>query len=198
MVRRLFAAAGIAALGIGTFVASAAPPAVPAQNYNLDPVHSSVLFRVKRFGFSNFYAMFEDLSGKIALDPMSAGACTVELEVKADSVDSRNEKRNQHLKSPDFFNAKEFPTISFKSTRVAPGKDEDTYEVTGNLTLHGVTKPVTVVVRKTGEVDDPQKAHRAAFETSFKVKRSDFGMNYGLAFLSDEVEMMVAAEAIRQ
>ncbi|MCI0341764.1 MAG: YceI family protein [Planctomycetales bacterium] len=201
MRRQRFAVAGVAALGmggIGAFVASASPAVAPAQNFNVDPVHSSVLFKVKRPPYSTFYAMFHDLSGKILLDPMNAAACSVDLQIKADSLESRNPDRNKHLRSPDFFSVKEFPVISFKSTKIAPGKEEDTYVVTGDLTLHGVTKPITLTVRKTGEADDPMKNHRAGFETSFKIQRSDFGMKYGIGMLSDEVELILGVDAIRE
>ena len=117
--------------------------------------------------------------------------------MKVESIDTHNAKRDQHLKSPDFFNAKQFPAITFKSKQVKKSS-KDTYEVTGDLTIHGVTRPVTVKVTNTGSGKDPMGANRIGFETIFTIKRSDFGMKFMLGPVSDEIRLIVSIEGIRQ
>src|SRR3954454_2565602 len=107
-----------------------------ADTYQLDPVHSSVLFKVRHLNVTDFYGRFNDLSGTVTFDEAGPANNSVQLQIKADSLDTHNEKRDQHLKSPDFFNVKQFPAIAFKSTKVEKLAD-NSYKVTGNLTLHG-------------------------------------------------------------
>ena len=170
--------------------ASAAP-------YEVDPVHSTVLFKIQHLGTSWVYGRFNDFTGAIEVDAAKPEAYSLSFEVKVESIDTANAKRDQHLKSPDFFNAKEFPVIAFKSTKVtASGKDAA--DVTGDLTLHGVTKPVTAKVVKVGEGKHPKSgAEMAGFEATFVIKRSDFGMSnmVGPAGAGDEVFLTVAVEA---
>jgi polyisoprenoid-binding protein YceI len=180
-------------------VAPVAPAPGPApdapQAWSIDSVHSSVLFKVRHLGVSNFYGMFKEVGGTISLDADDVSESSVNLVIQAASVDSRSGKRDQHLSSPDFFSVKEFPTIEFKSTSVkAAGADG--YDVAGKLTLHGVTKDLTVKVKRTGLVES-EKGKAAGFETQVTIKRSDFGMDYGLqaGALGDEVEVTVSVEA---
>jgi polyisoprenoid-binding protein YceI len=172
---------------------SAAP--APLDVFSIDPVHSSVLFKVRHLGVSNFYGMFKEIGGQISLDASDPAKSSVNFTIQAASVDSRNAKRDQHLSSPDFFSVKEFPTIEFKSASVkAAGKDE--YEVAGKLTLHGVTKDLTLKVQQVGLVEG-EKGKLAGFETRTTIKRSDYGMDYGLeqGSLGDDVEIIVSVEA---
>ena len=174
---------------------SAAPAPAAADALSIDPTHSSVIFKVRHLGVSNFYGSFKEVGGQISMDGKDPAKSSVTFTIQAASVDSRNEKRNQHLMSPDFFSVKEFPTIEFKSTEVkAGGKDE--YEVKGKLTLHGVTKDLTLKVQKVGEADG-EKGKVAGFETHTTIKRSDYGMtNYiDNGMLGDEVEVIVSVEA---
>ena len=171
-------------------------PTLAAETYKVDPVHSSALFRVKHLGVSNYYGHFTDISGTFVLDEKNASACSVEVEVKTESVATHNEKRDQHLKSPDFFNAKEFPVLSFKSKQVkAAGKG--IYEVTGDLTIRGVTKPLTTKVTLVGSGKGMQEEYRAGFETIFTIKRSEFGINYMPQGLGEEVQITVSLEGFR-
>ena len=133
----------LASLGLGVAAASA------AETYKLDPVHSSVLFKAKHLNVADFYGRFNDFSGTVTFDNENPSKSSVNLEVKVESLDTHEAKRDQHLKSPDFFNAKQFPVIAFKSTKVEKA-GADSYKVTGDFTLHGVTKPVTVEFKKTG------------------------------------------------
>ena len=163
------------------------------ETNKVDPVHSTLLFKVKHFGAGNFYGRFNDISGTFTLDPKDPGKSTVEVQVKADSIDTANEKRNQHLKGPDFFNVKQFPLISFKGKTVKKTSDS-AYEATGDLTLHGVTKEVKIRVEHVGSGKDPQGTQRAGFEATFKLKRSDFGMNFMVGPLGDEVQIIASLE----
>ena len=125
------------------------------------------------------------------------GFTSFDVSIAIDSVDSSNERLDSHLKSPDFFNAVEFPTMSFKSSSVKSVGDNK-YEVTGEITMHGVTKPLTVNMEKTGHVDG-RRGEMVGFETEFELNRSEFGMNYGVesGSLGDKVKVIVALEAKR-
>ncbi|MBV9491815.1 MAG: YceI family protein [Verrucomicrobia bacterium] len=168
-----------------------------ADAYQIDPVHSSVLFKVRHLNVADFYGRFNEVSGTITLDNADPGNDVIDVEIKTDSLDTHNDKRNQHLKSPDFFNAKQFPTITFKSTKVEKAGD-DTYKVTGNLTLHGVTKPLTAEFKKTGEGKGMQNEYRAGGTTEFTIKRSDFGMNFMPNVAGDDVGLILSLEGIRK
>jgi len=169
--------------------------ATAADKYNIDPAHTSVVFKIGHMGFSNVYGMFGDVSGDFSLDEKDPAKSSVNLTIKTDSVDTKNAKRDEHLKKADFFDAKLYPTITFKSTAVKKTGDK-TYEVKGELTLHGKTKPVTLVLNRFRTGEDPMKKHRTGGETKFSIKRSDYGMNFmvGPEKVSDEVEIMVSLE----
>ncbi len=170
-------------------------PALAADTYDLDPVHTSVLFSVHHFNAAWVYGRFDKVSGSFTVD---GGAPTaVSLTIDAASVDTNNKKRDDHLRSPDFFDAAKYPEITFSSTAVKPA-GEGRYEVTGDLTLHGVTKPITFTVTYTGEGADPWGGYRMGYEAAFTVKRSEFGMSGMLQGLSDDVRVIVAVEGIRK
>jgi polyisoprenoid-binding protein YceI len=176
-------------------------PALPvraaAEEYKVDPIHSSIIFRVKHLGVGYIYGRFNDMAGTVALDEKAPAGLTLDIQVKADELDTNNGKRDKHLRGPDFFNTKEFPTISFKSKQVKLIK-EHKYEVTGDLTLHGVTKQVTVELRHVGAGKDPFGMQRTGFETYFSIRRSDFGMNFMPQAIGDDVWLMVGFEAVRK
>jgi polyisoprenoid-binding protein YceI len=161
-----------------------------AETYSVDTVHSALLFRVKHAGTSNAWGRFNDVTGTVtAKDGVLSG---IDIKVKADSVDTANGKRDEHLKGPDFFNTKQFPEISFKSTKVKK-LDDTTFEVTGDLTLHGVTNPTTVKLTKTGSGNMKGK-DLVGYDTNFKIKRSDFEMKQMIGPLGDEVFLIVSLE----
>jgi polyisoprenoid-binding protein YceI len=174
--------------------------AAGAATHRIDPVHSMVFFRIQHLGVSYSYGRFNDISGTVQFDPESPAATAFDLTIKAASVDTANERRDNHLRGPDFFNAVQYPLITFKSAKVEPLGDGK-LRVTGDLTLLGVTRPVTAEVDITGYRDGgPMLGYRAGFETRFTLKRSDFGMTYGIANggAGDEVTLMVTLETIRQ
>ena len=178
----------------------AAPPASTAKpvsgEFAIDAVHSSLMFRVKHMGTSWFYGRINEVTGKIVFDEANPTTSSVEFEAKMDSIDTHNEKRDGHLKSPDFFNVEKFGTATFKSKSCSKPVD-GMYEVAGDLTLHGVTKPVTFKMEKSGSGKGPG-GETVGFETKFDIKRSDFGINYMPDGLGDEVRILVSVEAAKR
>lgn len=180
-----------AALG---FVSLTALVAHAAEALKVDTVHSSLVFRIKHMNVAYFNGRFDDLSGTISLDEQNPGQSSFDLKVSAGSIDTANAKRDTHLKGPDFFNAKQFPTITFKSTKVAKSAD-GSYEVAGDMTLHGVTKPMTVKVEQVGSAPGMRGGKVYGFDTTFTFKRSEFGMTNMMPMLGDEVRVTVGIEA---
>ena len=183
----------IVCLGLVAFSASGHATAF-AGSYAVDPVHSTVLFRIKHMGTSYAWGRFNEIAGRLNLDDQ---APSLEMQVKTESLDTANAKRDQHLRSPDFFSAKQFPAISFKSTRVARVGDNK-YDVDGTLSLHGVDRPLKVQLERTGTGKNQLGAAVAGYTTTFSIKRSDFGMKFGLEGLSDDVLLIVSLECAAQ
>ena len=164
-----------------------------ADEYAVDNVHSSLVFRVKHNNVAYFYGRFNELSGRFRFDDAEPANAMFELEIKTQSVDTNNKSRDNHLKSPDFFSAREFPVIGFKSTEVKKTGD-DTFEVTGDLSLHGATRPITATVERVGTGTGRGGTRVAGYEAVLAIKRSEFGMNYALDSLGDEVRIMLGVE----
>ena len=165
-----------------------------AADFKIDNVHSSVLFSVKHMGVGIAYGRFNKFEGDISYDPANPTAASFDVTIHTDSVDSANERRDGHLKSPDFFNAVEFPKATFKSTKIeADGK---TLKVTGDLTILGVTKSYTFHMTDLGQADARGKTMQA-WHGKGTIKRSDFNMNYGIdnGALGDEVELIFSLES---
>lgn len=194
----------IAALAAGSVVAAAllldtraAWSAPETAAYEADLAHSYVVFRIRHMGVSWQYGRFNDFTASVEAGDGGDGVRSVAFTVKTESVDTGNPKRDQHLRTPDFFSAKQFPEITFKSTSVKAGEGGAS-EVTGDLTLHGVTKSVTAKVVKVGAADLAQMGYRVGYEAELKVKRSDFGMSKSIGDGSDEVSVTVAVETVRK
>jgi polyisoprenoid-binding protein YceI len=173
------------------------PPATisaSADTYKIDPAHSTILFRIKHLGVSYVFARFNTISGSVTLDNDKPESSKVKVEIKTDSIDSGNEKRDAHLKTGDFFDVKQFPMASFTSTSVKKQGDKK-FSVTGDLALHGVTKPVTVEMENVGKGKGMQGGELAGFFGTFTIKRADFGMNFMPDGLGDEVAVTVSIEA---
>jgi len=163
--------------------------------FSVDPVHSTAIFRAHHLGAGMFYGRFNDVTGSIEIvDGVPSFAITIAI----DSVDTNSEKLDGHLKSPDFFNAVEFPTMTFKSN-TAKNIGDEKYEVVGDITVHGITKPLMVTMEKTGQVIN-RRGEMLGFETEFTLTRSEFGMDYGVesGALSDSIKVIVALEAGRK
>jgi polyisoprenoid-binding protein YceI len=196
MSSRIVSRTAAAVVGVACVLA-AAGTAAAADTSKIDPIHSMVLWRVKHFGVGYIHGRFNEASGIFTWDEANPAASSLDVQLKADSLDSGNPKRDQHLKGPDFFNVKEYPVISFKSTRIRQ-LDAHSYEVTGDLTLHGATQPVTAKLEHVGSGKDPFGMYRTGFEATFTLKRSDFGMKAMLQGIGDEVRVTAAFEGIRQ
>lgn len=166
--------------------------------YAIDPAHASVAFIVNHLGFSNLIGRFDKVAGDISFDKDDVGASAVTVTIDTASVDTNHEKRDEHLRSPDFFNAKEFPAMTFKSVKITK-TGANTGEMVGDLTLLGVTKPVTLAVtfNKDG-VSPASKKETAGFSAQGTVTRSAFGMKYGTPYISDEIKLLIEIEAIKK
>jgi len=178
------------------FIASLVLSANAADTFKIDPVHSSVGFSVVHLGVTNFYGRFNEITGSVVFDQADPTKSSVEISVPIESVDTHNDKRNQHLKSPDFFDAKQFPTMTFKSTKIE-GTGTN-FKVTGDLTLHGVTKPVTADFKRGPDGKGMQGEARGGGEAQFSIKRSDFGMAFMANALADEIKIVLSLEGVKQ
>ena len=167
-----------------------------ADTFKVDSVHSFVLFGVQHLGVTNTYGRFNDISGTVVFDKDNPSKSSVELSVPVESLDTHNSIRDRSVKSPDFFDAKQFPTITFKSTKVEGSGDA--LKVSGDLTIRGVTKPLTVDFKKGGEGKGVFGEMRGGGETHFTIKRSDFGMNFQLGAIGDEVTIILSLEGIKK
>ena len=187
----------IAVVLSGLFLIACAGRLQAQSSFKVDSVHSFIVFKISHLGVSSAWGRFNDPQGTVVWDDNDPSKGRVEVSAQTAKVDTGNAKRDQHLKSPDFFNAAQFPTLSFKSKSITK-KGEGEFEVAGDLTVHGVTKPITVTVKKIGEGDKGgQFGYRAGWETTFTVKRSDFGMNFMPGGIGDEVEIHVGIEAVK-
>jgi len=184
-------------LALSTALSFAAIGAQAADTYTIDPVNSSAIFRVKHFNVAYFYGTFNAIEGSLTWDQAAPASSKIDITIQAASVDSRNEKRDAHLANPDFFDAKQFPVLKFVGSSFKALASER-YEVAGEFTMHGVTKPLTITVTKTGEGKDPKGAQRIGFETTFMVKRSDYGMDKMLENIGDDVTVIFSTEGIRK
>ena len=185
---------GLSVVAARSAVDAEAPAAAVQEThtYSVDPVHSTVIFRIKHFGVSYFYGRFNSPSGTFSFDPENPAGSSFDITVKTDRVDTHSPKRDGHLKSADFFNARQFPEITFKSTSVKEVRG-DTLKVTGDLGLHGQTREITIDLHHVGS-SDTRRGQLCGFETTFTIKRSDFGMKFMLGGVGDEVTLMVSLE----
>lgn len=168
-----------------------------ADSYRVDPDHTYVMFRVKHVNIGYSYGRFNNASGSFTIDDAAPEKSRIEIKVAAADVDTNVDKRDRHIRSPDFLNVAKFSAITFRSTAVER-IDAENYEVTGEVTLLGVTRPVTAKVRQTGMGKDPWGNFRRGFETSFTIRRSQWGMDFMLSGVSDAVDLTVSVEGIRQ
>ena len=150
------------------------------MSWEIDATHSQATFSVKHMMISTVRGHFEVLSGKLHIDEDHPDNSWVEAEVDATSINTRDARRDDHLRSPDFFDAEKYPKITFKSTKVT-STGNNQYRVTGNLTMHGVTKEETFHADYSGQVKDLYGLQRAAFSVKGKINRKDFGLNWNVA-----------------
>ncbi len=179
---------------IAATLSTGAVQAAPA-NYTMDMAHTSATFNISHLGFSTMFGRFGAMDGTLVLDTDNIENSKVNVTIDTESVSTFHEKRDEHLRSPDFFNTAEFSEMTFESTKVVKTGD-NTAKLEGELTLLGVTKPVVLdlTINKIGPHPFTQ-APMAGFSATGTVKRSDFGMNYGLPAIGDEVSLRLDVEA---
>lgn len=183
--------------------------AVPAVSqlgaavYDIDPGHSEISFRIRHL-VSKISGRFTGFSGIIEFEPGKPLSLKAEATISAESVSTGNGKRDEHLKSADFFNVAKFPLLTFKSTGMKSlPKEKERIQMTGDLTLLGTTKPVTLDVVFNGMAVDPSSATRAGFTAKGTINRKDFGMNYNVStdkgvVIGDEVELLLEVQAVER
>jgi len=184
-----------------TILALAAAPAM-ADTYEIDKNHSDVTFRVRHL-VSNVSGRFTDFAGQIEVDPAAPEKSSVKFTIQAASVDTSNERRDGHLRSEDFFHAEAHPEITFESSSVEP-KGDDLYDVTGTLTMRGVSKEVTLPVKYLGSMKDNRGNEKAGFEIETTLDRKDYGILWNSALdtggfvLGDEVQVHIGLETTKK
>ena len=184
------------ALIVGVVVGIAASTASAADEYDYDLVHSSVSFKARHLDISWIHGRFNDVSGKFSLDREDPSKSTFSLTIKTDSVDTANEARDEHLRQPDYFDTKQFPTIEFRSTSTKA--IDGGYEVTGDFTMHGTTNQITLTLMG-GTEHQFKDIKRVAFSTELSLKRSDYGFDKkAIGPIGDEALIMIDCEGVRK
>ena len=171
--------------------------------WEIDPSHSTAMFSVRHAMISTVRGHFNVISGTLHIDEQNPANSSVDAQADASSIDTRDERRDGHLKSPDFFDAAQFPTITFKSTKVEPTGGNE-YNVTGDLTMHGVTKPVTFKAEYSGQGKDAYGMLRTGISAKARVNREDWGLTWNAALeaggvmVSKEVNIEIDLESINK
>lgn len=169
------------------------PAAVVAGSYTVEPAHTRVQFTVSHMGFTNWYGDFTGASGSLRIDPKNVAASKVEISIPTASVSTTNTILDGELKSADWFDATKFPTIRFVSTAVTP-TGPGTADITGDLSFHGVTRPVVLAARFNGAGINPiDKAYTVGFDATTTIKRSDWGVKNYVPMISDETILRISA-----
>lgn len=183
---------------LGTWTATARA----ADTYSVDASHSDVTFKIRHL-ISQVSGRFNDFSGTVKLDPSDPTRSSVTFAVKTTSIDTREPKRDDHLRGPDFFDATKWPDMTFVSRKIVKGSGKNVYAVSGDFTMRGVTQPMTIPVEFLGTVKDPWGNEKAAFSATFTFNRKDFGMVWNKALdaggvlLGDDVTATVNLEMVK-
>ena len=170
--------------------------------WTIDPSHSTIEFVAKHMMITTVKGRFAEFEGTIVGDEQNLADSTVEVTMQAASLDTRSEQRDAHLRSPDFLDVETYPTVTFRSTRIQGTKDE--FQLTGDLTIRGVTRPITLDVTFEGEGKDPWGGTRASFSAKGKFDRRDFGLTWNVALetggilVSNEVKINIEAQVVQQ
>jgi len=178
-------------------LATCACEGAAADTFKADPVHSVVVFRVKHMNISYCYGRFNKISGTFSLNEANPAESQVSIEVVADSIDTDNAARDKHLRNADFFDVEKHKTIRFQSKKTTR-KPGGPFVVEGELTLHGVTKPITVEIESTGSGKGMVGEVRSGMECVFNIRRTEFGMDKMVGPVGDEVRLMVSLEGIKE
>ncbi len=179
----------------GGLFASSLTLAAPVK-YEVDPTHSFVTFSISHLGFSFLQGRFNELSGELSYDADNPSASRIEMEVKTASIDSNHAERDRHLRGSDFLNVARFPTATFVTTGFEPRGEDGVLK--GDLTLHGVTRPIRIEVEFVGAGTDPWGGQRRGYNGRTSIKRSDFGMTYNLGPDADAMDLHFVIEGVRK
>ncbi|MBV8644010.1 MAG: YceI family protein [Candidatus Eremiobacteraeota bacterium] len=172
------------------------------QRFAIDPAHTNAQFSVRHLMISKVHGRFATIAGTIEVPEGATVPTSVDVTIEVDSIDTRELQRDAHLKSPDFFDAANFPQITFRSTRFEG--DGESFKTIGDLTIHGVTREVTLDTTFEGRGADPWGNNRIGYEAHTKISRKDFGLNWNVALeaggvtVGDEVKIELNVEAIAQ
>jgi polyisoprenoid-binding protein YceI len=172
---------------------------IPPGTWKVDPIHSSVEFQVKHLGIANVKGQFKDFEGTLEVTPEGVKASGT---VKVASVDTREPQRDAHLRSADFFDAEQYPDITFSSTSVRP-IDEDTFEIEGDFTIHGITRPLKLIATVEGTESDPEGNARVGVSATAQINRSDHDMKFNMALgsgnvvVGDKVRILIELSAVK-
>ncbi|MFB6264588.1 MAG: YceI family protein [Bradymonadaceae bacterium] len=194
---------GLLALGAllvgvpATTVAQSDKGASGTETYKLDPVHSQILLRASHMDIGLYFVQIPQVTGTIEYNKDDPTKNSVTIEADATTIESHYKKRTKHLKSPDFLNVKKYPTLTFESTSVEK-VGENTFEVSGDLTVAGTTKPITIDVEEVGSGKGPDGNLRRGFYTEFEVNRLDFGVDWKPSVVGKNIRVILAFEAVRQ
>ncbi|WOF81582.1 YceI family protein (plasmid) [Pseudomonas sp. FeN3W] len=185
-------------LAIGLSVLAMSSTAM-AADYQIDKQgqHAFVNFKISHLGYSWLYGTFKDFDGQFSFDAATPEASTVNVTLKTASVDTNHAERDKHLRSDDFLNTGEYPTATFNSTSVK-STGEGRADITGDLTLNGVTKPIAINASFIGEGKDPWGGYRAGFEGTTSINLADFGIKTNLGPASEEVTLTISVEGVRK
>jgi polyisoprenoid-binding protein YceI len=185
-------------------LALAIPAIAGAATYQLDPVHSSIQFKIRHLTVSNVTGTFNKIKGSATMEGEDPATLKIEVAIEAASVDTGNEKRDQHLRTPDFLDVAKYPTITFVSKKVVKG-DPGKMKITGDLTIHGVTREITVDLEgPTSEVKDPWGGFRRGATGTARIDRRDFGITWNTALdsggmlVGNEVTIYVEVEWVKK
>jgi polyisoprenoid-binding protein YceI len=188
------AAALLLSAGAAQAQLTTSPAAVQAGTYKLDPAHGKITWSVTHFGFSTYVGQFSHVDANLKVNPKAVGASALDVTIDANSLGTLNAALDTHLKSKDFLDVATFPTATFKATKVT-STGEKTADIAGDLTLHGVTKPVVVhAVFNQGGVNPLDKKYSLGFAGSAEIARSDFGIKAYVPAISDKVTLTIEAE----
>ena len=184
-----------------TATVQAAPIAGAKTQWKLDPTHTLVEFSAKHLMITTVKGRISDVEGSIVIDDRNPNNSSVSATLKAGSLDTRTDQRDQHLRSGDFLDVEKYPEIKFKSTRIEG--DKDSFKLTGDLTIRDVTRPITLDVELEGETKDPWGGERIGFSAKGKIDRRDFGLTWnqvleaGGLTVGNDVKIAIEAQAIK-
>jgi polyisoprenoid-binding protein YceI len=182
-------------------MATATQTTTGVTTWQIDPAHTQVEFAVKHMMITTVKGRFSDVTGEIRLDETNIANSRIDIEVNVASIDTREAQRDTHLRSGDFFDVEKFPKMTFRSTKIDGALDE--FTLTGDLTIHGVTRPVTFDVTHEGRGKDPWGGERIGFSATGKIKRGDFGLTWNAALetggflVGDDVKISLDVEAVK-